>query len=115
MHANGASEPLAIGEPVPLLITLGILDTVEQESLLLSIEGSADGATWRPQPLVTFPEKFYRGVSSVYIDPGPAGIRYVRASWKLNRWGRGFKVPTFRLYVFAEPVDDTITRHGILA
>lgn len=89
-------------ESVPLLVTLGILDVVEQESLLLSIEGSADSTTW--STVAAFPEKFYPGVSAIYFDPAIAGTKYLRAQWKVNRWGRGEKTPKFRLYLFVEPV-----------
>jgi hypothetical protein len=106
IHANGASPVLDLGDsPAPLLLTLGILDVVEQESLLLGIHGSADAATWLPEPLTGFPEKFYPGVSAVYLDPTPHAIRFIRAEWKVNRWGRGSKTPSYRLYLFAEPLD----------
>lgn len=104
LHANGTGEPLDLGGAGPVLVTLGVLETVEQESLLLSIEGSPDGVDWRPEPLVSFPERFYPGVIAVYIDPAGQGIRHLRANWKLNRWGRGDKTPSFRLYLFVEAV-----------
>jgi hypothetical protein len=104
VHANGTSGALEIAEDGPILVTLGILETVEQESLVLSIEGSVDGVSWLPDPMVTFPEKFYTGVSSVYIDAAGKGVRHLRASWKVNRWGRGDKTPQYKLYVFAEAV-----------
>jgi hypothetical protein len=85
----------------PLLITLGVLEVVEQETLHLSIHGSADGAEWGADPLVSFPERFYSGLSAVYVSPG---ARFVRAQWKVNRWGRGSKTPKFRLYVVLEAV-----------
>jgi len=42
------------------LLTLAITNIIEQESLDVSIFGSADGATWDPKPVAAFPQKFYR-------------------------------------------------------
>ena len=105
IRSNGASDPLALNTIQPVLITLGVLQVVEQESLLLSMEGSADGSQWLPAPVVTFPEKFYTGVSAVYINPAEENVHFLRAAWKVNRWGRGVKTPFFRVYVFVELVD----------
>lgn len=103
VHENGTGPVLDLGpDSGPVLITLGMLDVVEQESLLLSVHGSLDGADWLPEPLTSFPEKFYPGVSAVYLDPATRPIRFIRAQWKVNRWGRGSKIPMFKFYVFAE-------------
>ena len=101
IHENGNSEPIEAG-PHPLLVTLGVLDVIEQETLQLSIHGSSDGAAWNPEPLVAFPERFYPGVSAVYLGPSAHGARSIRAQWKVNRWGRGSKRPSFRFYVAVE-------------
>jgi hypothetical protein len=107
VHENGSSPSLDLGEsPVPILLTLGVLQVVEQESLLLGIYGSADGAGWGTEPLVGFPEKFYPGISAVYLDPTAQSVRFIRAQWKVNRWGRGSKSPAYRLYLFAEPITE---------
>lgn len=106
VEKNGGSEAIAIdGVTGLLLFTLGILKVVEQESLLLGIYCSADGEAWEPHPAVEFPEKFYTGVSAVVLDPVEhAQTRFVRAQWKLNRWGRGDKKPCFRFYLFVESI-----------
>ena len=89
-----------------MLATLGITETVEQESLLVTLHGSIDGSDWSAAPLAAFPQKFYSGVSSVTINPQTQGpFRYLRAQWKANRWGRGSKTPMFRVYLFAERAD----------
>ena len=104
LHENGVGSALDLGvEPGPILVTLGVLETVEQQSLLLGVHGSADGAEWAATPLVQFPQKFYTGLSAVYLGSAP---RFVRAQWKVDRWGRGSKTPTFRIYLFAEAIDD---------
>lgn len=104
IHESAAGEPLELEENTPaMLVTLGITETVEQESLMMSLHGSADGSEWSPEPLAVFPQKFYAGVSSVIIDAKKQEpFRFLRAQWKTNRWGRGSKVPMFRVYVFAE-------------
>ena len=106
VHENGSSPSLDLGEsPAPILLTLGILEVVEQESLLLGIYGSSDGVEWRTEPLVGFPEKFYPGISALYLDPDAHAVRFIRAQWKVNRWGRGSKTPAYRMYLVAEPSD----------
>jgi hypothetical protein len=104
IHESGAGDALDLGEgATTLLVTLGVTQTVEQESLILSLYGSQDGNEWSAAPIAKFPEKFYEGVSSVLIEPqGQEPFRYLRAQWKANRWGRGSKTPMFRMYVFAE-------------
>ncbi len=44
-----------------LLLTLTITKIIEQESLDVSVFGSADGTTWGAKPLAAFPQKFYVG------------------------------------------------------
>lgn len=107
IHESGTSEALDLGEDVgPVLVTLGITDTVEQESLLVTLHGSADGQKWNATPVASFPQKFYAGVSSVMVDlQKQEPFRYLRAQWKTNRWGRGSKTPMFRVYLFAERVN----------
>ena len=50
------------------LLTLEITKIIEQESLDLSIFGSADGATWGAKSLVSYPQKFYCGQSPLLLD-----------------------------------------------
>lgn len=86
-------------------ITLGITDTVEQESLEVLIYGSADGADWIAKPLVSFPQKFYKGVFTVLLDLSKAPeIQFLQAKYKTQRWGHWKTGPQFRFYVFAEPM-----------
>lgn len=104
IHESGVSEAVDLGEDATaVLVTLGVTQTVEQESLLVSLHTSMDGNEWGAAPIASFPQKFYEGVSSVLVEPqGHEPFRYLRAQWKTNRWGRGSKTPTFRVYVFAE-------------
>lgn len=107
VHENGFGPQYDIeGLARPVLITLGILAVAEQQSLLLSIHSSHDGEDWTTPALVEFPQKFYPGVSAVLIDTARTPARFLRAQWKLDRWGRGSKTPTLRFYVYAELIDD---------
>jgi hypothetical protein len=103
--ANGEGAELELPPGAGLVeVTLGILDVVEQESLDVNIHASADGATWTPKPIAAFPQKFYKGTWKIVIDPGKHGApRFVRAQWKVARWGHHASGPMFRFYVFAAP------------
>ncbi len=89
------------------VITLGITRIIEQESLELSIWGSSDGNDWGGSPLISFPQKFYCGTYTLLLDLSRTPeITHIRASWKVNRWGRGEAKPLFGLYVFAQEAED---------
>jgi hypothetical protein len=78
------------------LVTLEIREIVEQESLDVSVLGSADGTTWDPKPVLSFPQKFYRGDSPMLLELGSRPeIKFLRAHWEVNRWGRGPEQPMF--------------------
>ena len=63
---HGAETSLGDSRGRSLLLTLGITRIVEQESLDVSIWGSADGHAW--QLLASFPRKFYCGIYSLMLD-----------------------------------------------
>jgi hypothetical protein len=78
------------------LLTLDITRIVEQESLEISVMGSADGAAWDPKPIVTFPQKFYCGEYPSLLDLAQhPGVKSIRAHWEVARWGRGTETPMF--------------------
>jgi hypothetical protein len=78
------------------LVTLAITKIIEQESLDLSIFGSADGATWDAKSIAAFPQKFYCGESPLLLDlRAHPEVKFVRAHWEVARWGRGTETPTF--------------------
>lgn len=82
------------------LLTLHINDIVEQEALDVSIYGSGDGAAWGAKPLTTFPQKFYRGQHPLLLDlTGHADVKFLRAHWEVNRWGRGTEIPMFEFHL----------------
>jgi hypothetical protein len=112
VREDGSGPVLDLGpsQGKPLTLTLGITRIIEQESLELSIWGSPDQENWGAKPLVVFPQKFYCGVYSMPLDlSAHPELRYLRAQWKLNRWGRGSPTPLFGFYVFAEEASPALT------
>jgi len=96
-----AFEVAADGARV-FVIRLEIAEVIEQESLELSLWGSADGQNWGTMPLLKFPQRFYRGAAQMALDLSErAEVRFLRARWELNRWGRGVPSPRFRFGVTA--------------
>ena len=107
VRKNGTGPAIELEESSTsgVSVTLGINRIIEQESLEVVIRGSVDGTNWEGKPLAVFPQKFYCGAYSVFIDLSESrDIRYLRAEWKVNRWGRGEQTPLFGIYVFAEPL-----------
>ena len=105
--AKGDSEPISVDGLANrvLLLTLTISDIIEQESLDVSIYGSADGATWTEKPLLTFPQKFYRGEHPLLLDlTSHPDVKMLRAHWEVARWGRGTETPMFELELRAREV-----------
>ncbi|MGH9779712.1 MAG: hypothetical protein ACRD5I_15015 [Candidatus Acidiferrales bacterium] len=106
VEANGEGEVFEVppGGARVFVVQMDIAETVEQESLDLSIWGAADGATWGTMPLVKFPQRFYRGSTRMALDlTHRPEVRFIRAGWEVNRWGRGQPLPRFRFGVTARP------------
>lgn len=96
-----------------LLAILHITNIIEQESLDLSIYGSADGATWSPKPIASFPQKFYRGQQPLLLDlTQHPDAKVIRAHWETNRWGRGTETPMFEFHVTLKEVPSEILREA---
>jgi len=88
------------------ILTLGITRIIEQESLDVSIWGSADGTDWGAKPLTSFPQKFYCGTYQLLVDLSRhPEVKRLRAKWTVNRWGKGDPKPLFTLYVFVQAME----------
>lgn len=75
-----------------------ITDQIEQESVDVSIWGSADGENWGAHPVLKLPQQFYRGETRAVLDLSLApNVQFIRAGWELNRWGRVAPLPMFVL------------------
>jgi hypothetical protein len=95
------------------LVSLDITKIIEQESLDVSILGSADGSTWNPKPIAEFPQKFYCGQSPILLDlTAHPDVKFVRAHWEVARWGRGTEIPMFEFVVTLKEVPADILRQA---
>jgi len=95
------------------LLTLDIVNIIEQESLDVLIQGSSDGATWNPKPLISFPQKFYRGQHPLLLDlENRKEVAFVRAHWEVYRWGRGDPTPSFEFSVSIKEVPPEILKEA---
>ena len=111
----GAGPEISLGnqQGESLILTLGITRIIEQESLDLSIWGSADGSDWGARPLVSFPQKFYCGTYQMAIDLSQhPDVKYLRAQWQVNRWGKGDSKPLFGSYLFVQATDRRMAAVG---
>ncbi len=111
----GTSPELNLGEQQggTLILTLGITRIIEQESIDISIWGSADGTDWGTKPLATFPQKFYCGTYQIVLDLSERPeLKYLRAKWQMNRWGKGDPKPLFTIYLFVQAMSQRLTAVG---
>jgi hypothetical protein len=105
---DGESVDISASETRVFLATLKITATVEQESLELSFVGSPDGTAW-DKPIATLPQKFYRSETPVLLDlTANPDVRFIRAHWEANRWGRGTTNPMFEFSVSLKEVPSAL-------
>jgi len=109
VETDGQSVPLELGSLAAktLLLVLRVEEAIEQESLHISIWGSADGQNWGNQGLFWFPQKFYCGVTPAALDLRQRPeLKFLQARWAVNRWGRGVPRPHFKFGVEVQEVTD---------
>jgi len=110
---DGPAIELKSSEGRVYLLTLNITDIIEQESLDVSIFGSADGTTWEPKSLAAFPQKFYCGESPLLLDlAAHPNVKFVRLHWEVARWGRGTETPMFEFDVKLKEVPPNILKEA---
>jgi hypothetical protein len=98
MEANGDGPAFDISTIASrtFLCMLTVSHHIEQESLDVSIWGSADGETWPKKPLLKLPQQFYRGTTKMVLDLSlRPEVKFIRVRWELNRWGRVAPTPMF--------------------
>jgi hypothetical protein len=106
---DGPATDISSASHRVFLLTLKIVNIVEQESLDVFIHGSSDGTTWTPKPLTSFPQKFYRGQHPLLLDlKDHKEVKFVRAHWEVYRWGRGSLTPSFEFSVSIKEVPPEI-------
>ena len=111
----GSGQAVELGElSSPLiLLTLGITRIIEQESIDLTICGSADGQDWGAKPIIAFPQKFYCGTYQLLLDLSRhPDVKHLKAKWQVQRWGRGEPKPLFGIYVFAQTMKNQVLAVG---
>lgn len=119
-NSDGQSFDISASETRTFLCCLTITEQIEQESLDISIWGSTDGQDFGKRPLLKIPQQFYRGTTKMILDISlRAEIKFLRAKWELNRWGRVAPTPKFTAELQLEEVPamsrDSGNRPGALA
>ncbi len=110
---DGPSLDVSAAASRVFLLTLDITNIIEQEALDVSIFGSADGATWGAKAETAFPQKFYRGQHPLLLDlTGHADVKFIRAHWEVNRWGRGTETPMFEFHLAIREVPADILKEA---
>lgn len=102
VEASGQGGAVALGKLAgkPLLLTLEIQEAIEQESLHVSVWGSAEGSEWGTQALFWFPQKFNPGTTPAAVNLGQRPeLKHLQIRWEVNRWGRGTPRPHFKFSV----------------
>jgi hypothetical protein len=108
---DGAAVDVSSATNRVFLLTLDITKIIEQESLEMSIFGSADGAAWDAKPLVTYPQEFYRGQYPLLLDlRAHPNVKFVRAHWEVARWGRGSETPMFEFGLHIKEIPSEVLR-----
>lgn len=113
--AKGDGPPLELkpAQGRVFLLTLAITNIIEQESLDVSVYGSADGATWDAKPITAFPQKFYREEVPLLLDlTARPEVKFIRAHWEVARWGRGSETPMFEFHVALREVPQEILQEA---
>jgi hypothetical protein len=110
---DGPTVDVSGGAGRVFLLTLEITKIIEQESLEVSIHGSADGMTWGAKPIITLPQKFYCGQSPALLDlTAHPDVKVVRAHWEVARWGRGVETPMFEFGLRLKEIPADVLREA---
>jgi hypothetical protein len=109
VSAKGDGAAIEVSGASVYLITLSITKIIEQESLDVTILGSADGSAWEPKSIAAFRQEFYPGEWPLLLDlRAHPQVKFVRAHWEVARWGRGVETPMFEFGVTMKEVPENI-------
>jgi len=100
LRENGHGEAVDIrsSSTRTFYCTMLIHEQIEQESVDVSIWGSADGENFGTHPVLKLPQQFYRGETRAVLELTLVPeVNFIRAGWELNRWGRVAPLPMFVL------------------
>jgi len=98
LESNGDGQPIDVSasETRTFLCRLTVTEQKEQESLDVSIWGSADVQNFGKKPLLKIPQQFYCGCTKMVLDISMRPeVKFLRAKWEVNRWGRVAPTPLF--------------------
>src|ERR1700752_1137094 len=85
-NGEGDAHDISSSQTRTFVSSMVNTDQMEQESIDISIWGSADGQTWGAKPLLMMPQRFYRGETRQILDLSlKPEIRFLRAKWDLFR------------------------------
>jgi hypothetical protein len=107
VQANGHGDAVDVRTSATrtFFCILQVSDQIEQESLDVSIWGSADGEKWGTHPILKLPQQFYRGETRAVLDLSLIPeVNFIRGGWDLNRWGRVAPLPMFVLGVHLQEI-----------
>jgi hypothetical protein len=97
-NGHGPAVDIRASQSRTFFCVMNITDQIEQESVDVSIWGSADGENWGTHPILKLPQQFYRGETRAVLDLTLVPeINFIRAAWELVRWGRVAPLPMFVL------------------
>lgn len=112
-RGDGPAADVSAAASKLFLVTLRINHIIEQESIDVSIWGSADGSNFGQKPLASFPQKFYAGEHPMLVDLATRpDIKFLRAHWEVNRWGRGSETPMFEFEVSLREVPQDVLKEA---
>jgi len=100
---SGESPVLSLGESTNchLLLHLCISHVMERQNLDVDVFTSEDGQHWPAEPAISFLQKFCCGTYPMIL-PNP-GARYLKAAWRVSRWGRPADRPLCRFSLSVQP------------
>jgi hypothetical protein len=97
-NGHGEAVDISASSTRTFFCVMVIGDQIEQESADVAIWGSADGQNWGTHPALKLPQQFYRGETRAVLDlTFIPEVKFIRAGWELNRWGRVAPLPMFVL------------------
>ncbi|MGA2301064.1 MAG: hypothetical protein ABSG77_10285 [Candidatus Acidiferrum sp.] len=119
-NGDGQSFDISTSETRTFLCELSVTDQLEQESLEVSLWGSADGQDFGKRPYLKILQQFYRGTTKMVLDLSlRPKVRFLRAHWELNRWGRVAPTPMFVVGLTLTEIppmsQNTPTKRGVVA
>ena len=111
---DGSAIELKVATGRVFLLALAITNVVEQESIEVSIYGSADGVAWDTKPLLMFSQQFYLAEVPRLLDlTAQPDVKLIRAHWEVARWGRHGEPAMFEFHISLREVPAEILAEAV--